>query len=219
MRISASGGQIRLRCFGISTRSDEGWLKQQLALLAGQTGGSIGVIETQSVEELLKHFAGSPGQLTRAIDDREFFKPVYYKGKSDVITTPLDADNAEALLTAVAKTGTVDAICDSYGGAIADVADDATAFVHRSRTLFNLQYYTEWASDTDLRRRLADISAVYTALRPSRTGAAYFNYCDLDIGKKDFAKAYWGTNLPRLKTVKAAYDPTNLFRHAQSVTS
>jgi hypothetical protein len=79
----------------------------------------------------------------------EFFKPVYYKGKSDVITTPLDADNAEALLTAVAKTGTVDAICDSYGGAIADVADDATAFVHRSRTLFNLQYYTEWASDTD----------------------------------------------------------------------
>ena len=219
MRISASGGQIRLRCFGISTRSDEGWLKQQLALLAGQIGGSIGVIETQSVEELLKHFAGSPGQLTRAIDDREFFKPVYYKGKSDVITTPLDADNAEALLTAVAKTGTVDAICDSYGGAIADVADDATAFVHRSRTLFNLQYYTEWASDTDLRRRLADISAVYAALRPSRTGAAYFNYCDLDIGKKDFAKAYWGTNLPRLKTVKAAYDPTNLFRHAQSVTS
>ena len=36
MRISASGGQIRLRCFGISTRLDEGWLKQQLALLAGQ---------------------------------------------------------------------------------------------------------------------------------------------------------------------------------------
>ena len=48
---------------------------------------------------------------------------------------------------------------------------------------------------------------------------AYFNYCDLDIGKKDFAKAYWGTNIARLKTVKAAYDPTNLFRHAQSVTS
>lgn len=219
MRISASGGQLRLRCFGISTRADEAWVKQQLAPLAGQTGGGIGAIETQSVEGLLKHFAGSHEKLTGSIEDPEFFCPTYYKGKSDVITTPLDAANAESLVTAIAKVGAIDAICDPYGGAIADVSDDATAFVHRSRTLFNIQYFTEWTSDDELSRRLADMSTVYAALRPFRTGAAYFNYCDLDIGKQDFAKAYWGTNLSRLKTVKAAYDPTNLFHHAQSVTA
>jgi FAD/FMN-containing dehydrogenase len=47
------------------------------------------------------------------------------------------------------------------------------------------------------------------------SGACYVNYCDTDIA--DFAIAYWGANLARLRQVKAQYDPTNLFRHAQSV--
>jgi FAD/FMN-containing dehydrogenase len=41
------------------------------------------------------------------------------------------------------------------------------------------------------------------------------NYCDLDL--PDFARAYWGDNLPRLTEVKQDYDPDNLFRQAQSV--
>jgi hypothetical protein len=46
-------------------------------------------------------------------------------------------------------------------------------------------------------------------------GASYVNYCDLDL--TDYARAYWGDNLPRLMSVKAEYYPQNLFRHAQSV--
>jgi FAD/FMN-containing dehydrogenase len=42
------------------------------------------------------------------------------------------------------------------------------------------------------------------------------NYCDLDLGD-GYARAYWGDNLPRLMKVKAAVDPKNIFRHAQSV--
>jgi FAD/FMN-containing dehydrogenase len=42
------------------------------------------------------------------------------------------------------------------------------------------------------------------------------NYCDLDLGE-GYAKAYWGDNLPRLMKIKAAFDPKNVFRHAQSV--
>ena len=56
---------------------------------------------------------------------------------------------------------------------------------------------------------------VYAAMRPYLPGAAYVNYCDLDL--QSWADAYWGTNLPRLSAVKKAYDPDNLFNYAQSV--
>jgi len=54
---------------------------------------------------------------------------------------------------------------------------------------------------------------LYAAMRPYVSGAAYVNYCDLDL--PDAATAYWGSNLARLKQGKAAVDPDNLFRHAQ----
>ena len=143
---------------------------------------------------------------------------MFYKGKSDVVTS-FSAASSKALVTAIANAGAVNAICDPYGGAIADIADDATAFAHRSRTLFNIQYYSEWteAGRASQRRHLANIEAVYAAMAPFRTGGAYVNYCDLDLSSGNYAQAYWGANLPRLKTVKAAYDLQNLFRHAQSV--
>ena len=52
-------------------------------------------------------------------------------------------------------------------------------------------------------------------MRPYLPGAAYVNYCDLDL--QNWADAYWGANLSRLSQVKAAYDANNLFRHQQSV--
>jgi len=62
---------------------------------------------------------------------------------------------------------------------------------------------------------LAQMRSLYAAMRPHVSGAAYLNYCDLDL--PDATTAYWGSNLARLKQVKAAVDPENLFRHAQSV--
>jgi berberine-like enzyme len=110
---------------------------------------------------------------------------------------------------------TIYVICDAYGGAIADVAADSTAFARRKGTLFSIQYGSQWSSPADAPARLADMRDLYAAMRPYVSGGAYVNYCDLDL--VDWQNAYWGANLARLKQIKSAFDPGNVFRHAQSV--
>ncbi len=106
-------------------------------------------------------------------------------------------------------------LCDAYGGAISDVAAADTAFPRRSGTQYCIQYFSSWLDPADTPSHIANVANVYAAMRPYLPGAAYVNYCDLDL--QNFADAYWGANLPRLSAVNKAYDPGNLFRHAQSV--
>ena len=105
-------------------------------------------------------------------------------------------------------------ICDPYGGAISTTAPDATAFAHRAGTLYCMQYASTWSGGNDA-RRLEDMASLYAAMRPFMSGAAYVNYRDVDLA--DWPNAYWGSNLARLRQVKAAFDPDNVFRHALSI--
>jgi FAD/FMN-containing dehydrogenase len=136
------------------------------------------------------------------------------KGKSDYVLSPLTDDGAAALMNQVSTKPNVYVICDAYGGAIARVAADATAFAHRD-ALFSVQYGSTWSDPNDTPQRLADMRELYAAMRPYLSGAAYVNYCDLDL--IDWQNAYWGRNLARLKQIKSAFDPGKVFRHAQSV--
>jgi hypothetical protein len=92
---------------------------------------------------------------------------------------------------------------------------ERTAFAHRAGTLYSIQYYSIWDAANQSERRLSDLRSLYATMRPFVSGAAYVNYCDLDLA--DWPAAYWGENLPRLSRIKAAFDPDNVFRHAQSV--
>ena len=143
------------------------------------------------------------------------------KGKSDFVLHPMSEAGFQALLSGVLNfsPGTMTAILDPYGGAISDLSDSATAFAHRTNTLFSIQYYSGesmFEPSSQTRERLRAMKSVYQSMRPHVGMGAFVNYCDLDL--PNWEVRYWGDNLSRLKSVKASYDPEDLFQTMQSVS-
>jgi hypothetical protein len=99
------------------------------------------------------------------------------------------------------------------GGAMARVPADATAFAHRSsRIMVNLAAF--YGSDDRAEREawVADFAAAID----QGDGGAYVNFL-ADEGPDRVHAAYPPATWDRLASVKARYDPTNLFRLNQNV--
>jgi FAD/FMN-containing dehydrogenase len=207
MKVEPGGnGLISLRCIGQSIGSSSE-LSNELAGLAGvETPSSPLRIQMLSFLNAVKHFAGP-------LD----YESVYMKAKSDYVLNPLAPSAIAAMLGAVAAipVGGIALSCNAYGGTISDVAVADTAFPRRGGTQYCIQYFSSWQHPGDSASHLANLANVHGAMRPYLSGAAYVNYCDLDL--QNWADAYWGANLPRLCAIKKAYDPNDLFHHAQSV--
>jgi hypothetical protein len=100
------------------------------------------------------------------------------------------------------------------GGAMARVPAEATAFAHRaSRILAVVGAFYE--SEDERARREAWLAEFLAAVRQGDLGA-YVNFL-ADEGPDRVHAAYPGSTWTRLAAVKAAYDPTNLFRRNQNV--
>jgi FAD/FMN-containing dehydrogenase len=201
---AAAGGLVTMRCIGQSVGSEAELRAGLQPLLALDKPSSALSIRSLGFLDAVTHFAVP-------LD----YESVYMKAKSDYVLGPLGADAIQHMIAAVAANSGVALLCDAYGGKIADVAADATAFPRRKGTQFCIQYYSSWMHAADTAAHVAKVAKVYAAMRPFMPGASYVNYCDLDL--PNYANAYWGANLPRLMSVKAQYDPDNLFHHAQSV--
>jgi FAD/FMN-containing dehydrogenase len=102
---------------------------------------------------------------------------------------------------------------DNWGGAVSDVAPDSTAFFHRG-ALASLQLWSSWADDSEEPAHLAWVDAIRRAMLPWTRGA-YVNYIDGDIA--DWPVRYHGDNFDRLRQVKRAWDPENVFHFPQSI--
>ncbi|WP_049561830.1 FAD-binding oxidoreductase [Nonomuraea sp. SBT364] len=104
-----------------------------------------------------------------------------------------------------------------WAGAIGRVGADASAFVHRTPRFLLKQAVQVGFRASDSRRRDAHawLCREWARLSPWTSGV-YPNYPDADL--RDWARAYYGDNLARLREVKEAYDPEGLFRFAQSVS-
>lgn len=142
-------------------------------------------------------------------------------GSSDIFDAVIPAAGIQAMLQAIqarlasGRTGVVK--IDSLGGAIARIAPDATAFVHRN-ALFDAQYYAYFpvnAASATVDEAGQWATGMRSVMRPWSTGRAYQNYIDPRI--QDWPNAYYGSNYARLVRVKAQYDPERVFNFAQGI--
>ena len=99
-------------------------------------------------------------------------------------------------------------------GAVHRVAPDATAFAYRDCTWAMVIVGVDPDPDKDdlLRRWCVDY---YEALHPYSAGGAYVNFL-MNEGADRVAATY-RENFDRLRRVKAAYDPQNLFHVNQNI--
>lgn len=182
-------------------------VRQELkVLLNTEQPDAVPVIKSKSFLAAIDYFSGGWN-----------YESTYSKCKSDYVLSPLSDDGIATLIDGLRRlpANAIVPICDSYGGAVADIAPDATAFARRAGRLYCIQYYSSWAAAADTPTHLARMKDLYASMRPYVSGGAYVNYCDLELA--DWPDAYWGANLARLKQVKVAFDPGNVFRHAQSI--
>ena len=199
-------GRIYVHCAGQSVGSMSQVRQELKGLLGISQPDAAPVIKSKTFLAAVDYFSGGWSYVS-----------TYSKCKSDYVLSPLSDDGIATLIDGLLRlpANAIIPICDAYGGAVADIAPEATAFGRRTGTLYCIQYYSSWAAAKDTPTYLARMTRLYASMRPFVSGGAYVNYCDLELA--GWADAYWGANLARLKQVKSAFDPDNVFRHAQSV--
>ncbi|MBO9519935.1 MAG: FAD-binding oxidoreductase [Nocardioidaceae bacterium] len=102
------------------------------------------------------------------------------------------------------------------GGAIARVADEATAFGNRTSP-FNLHLLSMWPPDpTQDQANIDKTRAIAAAMKPWTTGSVYLNFIG-DEGLTRVEAAFGPEKYARLRKIKRVWDPENVFRHNQNI--
>ncbi len=131
-------------------------------------------------------------------------------------TGALTAELIDAIAAQGANVGSPLSVIEvlAMGGAIGKVANDATAFPHRSaRWLINVPGQWSDAADSEAEKRW--VRETFAALEPHLTGGAYSNFMEGD--EQQAADLAYGSTLTRLRAVKRRYDPQNTFRLNQNI--
>jgi Berberine and berberine like len=103
---------------------------------------------------------------------------------------------------------------EQMGGAVARVAETATAFQHR-RPAFSLLILSGWVSPADTDANIGWARELWELTSPLSSRAVYVNYLGAE-GEQRIRDAF-GVNHDRLARVKQSYDPGNFFRLNQNI--
>ncbi len=106
-----------------------------------------------------------------------------------------------------------DILVTHLGGAINDVAPEATAYFHRDAE-FNVALGARWQDPEDDQECLQWARQGHSRLAPHGTGGTYVNFI-ADAGNQ--VDVAFGANYPRLVQLKTKYDPHNLFQINQNI--
>jgi FAD/FMN-containing dehydrogenase len=143
---------------------------------------------------------------------------------SQFVSDPFPPDAVRVIESFMSKAPTPESnyFTNSFGGAVrSSEPAGGSAFAHRN-ALFYAEPGAAWgtrggvpASDDPLTAQcLTWIAQFGEALSPWVNGA-YVNVPNADM--PGWETAYWGPNVDRLRTVKAKYDPENVFSYEQSL--
>jgi hypothetical protein len=156
-------------------------------------------VSTMGYLDAMRHFAGGPSRRASFV------------ASSRMLAGPADPAAVVALLDGLAG---LDLLLDSLGGAVSAKAPEETAFPHRGALASAQIYANTDAGREHATRHVAQVRDGLGAL----TGAnGYVNY--IDPGMPDWARAYYGANLPRLRKAAAGYDPDGVFAFPQGLTA
>ncbi|KAK3940232.1 FAD-binding domain-containing protein [Diplogelasinospora grovesii] len=106
-------------------------------------------------------------------------------------------------------------IFDATGGAVSDVAMNATAYAHRDKVMFYQSYAVGLPLSGTTKDFLTSFHKQVLAAIPAGTYGTYAGYVDPAL--TDGQQEYWGTNLPALEGIKLKWDPSDIFHNPQSV--
>lgn len=104
----------------------------------------------------------------------------------------------------------------SLGGAVARTPPDATAYPHRDATwVLNIQ--SRWHDTENEDRHVQWTRDLFDAMVPYSTGGVYVNFISGDENHDRVRAAYGADFYDRLATVKAEWDPENVFHLNQNI--
>lgn len=179
---------------------DENLAKQ---LLKTMPRASSVTIHTKGYLDAMRYFGGctqrSVAQCRPASEGGQLGRESFF-ASSRIVNEPVDGAALVGLLDGRAK---VDVLLDSLGGAVSRVKPADTAFPHRN-ALASAQIYSSTSEQ--------DVDEVRDGL-PGDAG--YVNYIDPTM--PEWANAYYGDNLSRLRNVAKQYDPDKVFSFAQAI--
>ena len=104
----------------------------------------------------------------------------------------------------------------TFGGAYADVDEEATAFGGSRAARFGVFFIGLTAEMADLPAERDWLRTFWDALLPHSLGAGGYVNAATEFGD-DRVRAIYGSKYDRLRRVKAQYDPTNVFRHNANI--
>jgi hypothetical protein len=104
------------------------------------------------------------------------------------------------------------------GGAINRVGATETAYAERSAPWMS-SIDGNWENPADNHKNIAWVRETFNQIAPYSTGTTYTNFSgQADESAHALAATAFGTNMLRLTTVKAKYDPDNFFRLNANIT-
>jgi FAD/FMN-containing dehydrogenase len=169
----------------------------------------LGTVGHWAEDEALKIVGGIPSNF--------YAKSLAYT-KDDIIPDQAIDDMFEHIDKADKGNALWFIIWDLEGGAINDVAPNATAYGHRNALFYHQAYAVNLLGKIGDKTRdfLTGVNKVITDALPDHDEGAYAGYVDPALGENS-ASLYWGGNVERLENIKAAIDPDDVFSNLQSI--